>query len=260
MNLKNKLAIFDLDGTLFDTKDVNYNAYQNAIKMIGIGTFIDYNDFCNLYNGKNYRDFLPKIIPNTSEEQMKNIHNLKKDIYINYLDKAKKNNLLFAVIQEMKKSFFISIVTNASKKNVDDILEKFSVKDLFDLLIKSLTKINEDFDPLVIANIVELKCLKFLGVEPNLEYKCGICGKNEVSTISVDNACYVCKSCLANEYKYSEKSLKVLKLYSLVDFENLKTINVSNKVKEEIDNFLDMYYDEYTGIYLKTKDFIKKIS
>ena len=135
MNLKNKLAIFDLDGTLFDTKDVNYNAYQNAIKMIGIGTFIDYNDFCNLYNGKNYRDFLPKIIPNTSEEQMKNIHNLKKDIYINYLDKAKKNNLLFAVIQEMKKSFFISIVTNASKKNVDDILEKFSVKDLFDLLI-----------------------------------------------------------------------------------------------------------------------------
>ena len=135
MNLKNKLAIFDLDGTLFDTKDVNYNAYQNAIKMVGIGAIIDYNDFCNLYNGKNYRDFLPKIIPNTSEEQMKNIHNLKKDIYINYLDKAKKNNLLFAVIQEMKKSFFISIVTNASKKNVDDILEKFSVKDLFDLLI-----------------------------------------------------------------------------------------------------------------------------
>lgn len=135
MNLKNKLAIFDLDGTLFDTKDVNYNAYQNAIKMTGIGTIIDYNDFCNLYNGKNYRDFLPKIIPNISEEQMKNIHNLKKDIYINYLDKAKKNNLLFAIIQEMKKSFFISIVTNASKKNVDDILEKFSIKELFDLLI-----------------------------------------------------------------------------------------------------------------------------
>ena len=36
MSLKNKLAIFDLDGTLFDTKDVNYNAYQNAIKMVEI--------------------------------------------------------------------------------------------------------------------------------------------------------------------------------------------------------------------------------
>ena len=135
MNLKNKLAIFDLDGTLFDTKDVNYNAYQNAIKMVEIDVKIDYNDFCNLYNGKNYRDFLPKIIPDITEEQMKNIHNFKKNIYTKYLDKAKKNNLLFAILQEMKESFFLSVVTNASKKNVNEILEKFSVKDLFDLLI-----------------------------------------------------------------------------------------------------------------------------
>ena len=135
MNSKNKLAIFDLDGTLFDTKDVNYNAYQNAIKMVEIDVKIDYNDFCNLYNGKNYRDFLPKIIPDITEEQMKNIHNFKKNIYTKYLDKAKKNNLLFAILQEMKESFFLSVVTNASKKNVNEILEKFSVKDLFDLLI-----------------------------------------------------------------------------------------------------------------------------
>ena len=135
MSLKNELAIFDLDGTLFDTKDVNYNAYQNAIKMVEIDVKIDYNDFCNLYNGKNYRDFLPKIIPDITEEQMKNIHNFKKNIYTKYLDKAKKNNLLFAILQEMKESFFLSIVTNASKKNVNEILEKFSVKDLFDLLI-----------------------------------------------------------------------------------------------------------------------------
>ena len=135
MNSKNKLAIFDLDGTLFDTKNVNYNAYKNAVKIAGIDVNIDYYNFCNLYNGKNYKDFLPKIIPNISEEQMKIIHNLKKSIYIKYLDKAKKNNLLFLMIQEIKKTFYISIVTNASKKNVEDILEKFAVKDLFDLLI-----------------------------------------------------------------------------------------------------------------------------
>ncbi|WP_338960041.1 HAD-IA family hydrolase [Fusobacterium nucleatum] len=135
MSLKNKLAIFDLDGTLFDTKDVNYNAYQNAIKMVEIDVKIDYNDFCNLYNGKNYREFLPKIIPDITEEQMKNIHNFKKNIYTQYLDKARKNELLFFMIQEIKKEFYISLVTNASKKNVVDILEKFAVKDLFDLFV-----------------------------------------------------------------------------------------------------------------------------
>lgn len=135
MNLKNKLAIFDLDGTLFDTKDVNYNAYQNAIKMVGIDINIDYNDFCKLYNGKNYKDFLPKIISNISEEQMRNIHNLKKDIYTMYLDKARKNELLFSIIEGLKERFYISIVSNASQKNVNDILEKFHVRGFFDLLI-----------------------------------------------------------------------------------------------------------------------------
>lgn len=135
MILKNKLAIFDLDGTLFDTKDVNYNAYQNAIRMAKIDVKIDYDDFCKLYNGKNYREFLPKVIPNISEEQLKKIHNFKKNIYQEYLDKAKKNELLFLMIEEIKEKFYISIVTNASKKNVEDILEKFSVKNLFDLLI-----------------------------------------------------------------------------------------------------------------------------
>ena len=135
MNLKNKLAIFDLDGTLFNTKDVNYNAYQAAIKMTGIDANINYNDFCNLYNGKNYKDFLPKIIPDILEEQMKNIHNQKKEIYKKYLNKAIKNDMLFSIIKEIREEFYITIVTNASQKNVNNILENFSVKDLFDLLI-----------------------------------------------------------------------------------------------------------------------------
>ena len=135
MNLKNKLAIFDLDGTLFNTKDVNYNAYQAAIKMTGIDANINYNDFCNIYNGKNYKDFLPKIIPDILEEQMKNIHNQKKEIYKKYLNKAKKNDMLFSIIKEIREEFYITIVTNASQKNVNNILENFSVKDLFDLLI-----------------------------------------------------------------------------------------------------------------------------
>lgn len=33
--MKNKLAIFDMDGTLFDTKDVNYRAYKFAIEQCG---------------------------------------------------------------------------------------------------------------------------------------------------------------------------------------------------------------------------------
>ena len=40
-----------------------------------------------------------------------------------------------SIIKEIREEFYITIVTNASQKNVNNILENFSVKDLFDLLI-----------------------------------------------------------------------------------------------------------------------------
>ena len=40
---------------------------------------------------------------------------------------------------------------------------------IFDLLIQSLKKIDESFDPLVIMNILELKYLEFLGVMPIID-------------------------------------------------------------------------------------------
>ena len=39
---KNKLALFDLDGTLFDTNEVNYRAYQKALAHFGFKFEHDY--------------------------------------------------------------------------------------------------------------------------------------------------------------------------------------------------------------------------
>ena len=42
--------------------------------------------------------------------------------------------------------------------------------------------------------------------------------------------------------------------------ENLISLNKEIKQEDMFDQFLDMYYERYTGLYLKSKDFIKKIS
>ncbi len=44
--MKNKLAIFDLDGTLFDTKDVNYYAYKDAMSSLNYN--LDYGYFVSI--------------------------------------------------------------------------------------------------------------------------------------------------------------------------------------------------------------------
>ena len=47
----------------------------------------------------------------------------------------------------------------------------------------------------------------------------------------------------------------------VVDIEKGKVskLDISDRVILEISNFLDDYYDRYTGLYIKSKDFIKKI-
>ena len=43
------------------------------------------------------------------------------------------------------------------------------------------------------------------------------------------------------------------------DINKISKIDISNKCKYEINKFLDEYYDRYTGLYLKSKSFIKMI-
>lgn len=127
-----RLAIFDLDGTLFDTKDTNFSSYKEALKNYGFDLNYDY--FCKFCNGRYYLDFLPNI-STTNKEILENIHKLKKDLYHLYLDKSIPNKHLFNIIELIKKDYKIAIVTTASYKNTLDILNAFNVKEKFDLVI-----------------------------------------------------------------------------------------------------------------------------
>lgn len=127
-----KLIIVDLDGTLFDTKDVNYYAYKEAIKPYGYD--IDYKYYCEFCNGRHYLEFLPQITTR-DKEILETIHIEKKKAYKRYLDKAVLNRGLIDIIKAMRAEYKTAVVTTASKKNCYDILEHFELVDLFDLIL-----------------------------------------------------------------------------------------------------------------------------
>lgn len=133
--MKNKLLIFDLDGTLFDTKEVNCASYQEAILTCGYKETIDYKYFCEFCNGNNYKTFIPQIIKGIDINSMEKIHNAKKALYNKHLSKARKNEELFNLIKNSKDNSIIAMVTSASKQNTMNILEFFNVSDLFDIII-----------------------------------------------------------------------------------------------------------------------------
>ena len=132
---KKKLAIFDLDGTLFDTADVNFRAYEYAIKKCGFKCSFDCSYYRKYCNGNSYKVFLPEIISKISERDMEEIHKCKKQAYIDFISEARKNEHLFSIIECIKKDYLIALSTTASRKNTEDILETFNVRDFFDIII-----------------------------------------------------------------------------------------------------------------------------
>lgn len=130
---------------------------------------------------------------------------------------------------------------------------------IFYLLIQSLKKIDEGFDPLVIMNILELKYLEFLGVMPIID-SCAMCGKKTgIVTLSSYRGGYVCKDCYTNETMVSDKTIKLIRMFYYVDISKITKLDISLKSKNEINLFLDDYYSRYTGLYLKSKSFIKNL-
>ena len=127
-----KLIIVDLDGTLFDTKDVNYHAYKEAIAPYGYD--MDYKYYCEFCNGRHYLDFLPQVTT-TDSEILSAMHKAKKIAYKNHLDKAVLNKGLVDIIRLMRGEYKTAVVTTASKENCWDILNQFEIAGLFDLVL-----------------------------------------------------------------------------------------------------------------------------
>ena len=147
--------------------------------------------------------------------------------------------------------YILELVTQVMKHEYNE--------NIFNLLTSSLIKINEEFDPGIITNIIELKMLEYLGVRPIID-ECAVCGsKANIITISGDRGGYICKNCRQDEYIVSDKTIKLIRMFYYIDISKISKIKVSDKVKYELDIFINSYYDRYTGIYLKSKKFINDI-
>lgn len=158
MKKMNKALLFDLDGTLFDTSEVNYYAYKKALNEVDGDISLDY--YMNNCEGKNYKVFLKSLC---SEDQVEYVHKRKVVYYSQFLSEARKNTLLFEMIQAVKNNFQIGVVTTASRKNVMEILEYFGVAELFDIIITKEDVTHTKPDP-----EAYLKAIERLNLESSL--------------------------------------------------------------------------------------------
>ena len=130
---------------------------------------------------------------------------------------------------------------------------------IYDLYLECLDKIEEGFEPTLITDIVRLKLLDYLGIKPVID-KCIQCGNTtNIATISSYYGGYLCKNCLKNEKIVSTKTIILIRGLYYVDISKITKIEISSDVKKEINEFIDDYYDRYSGIYLKSKIFLEAV-
>lgn len=183
--------------------------------------------------------------------------------FIIYYKKDKLSTLTEVSVENSFKNIKRDIVKISYATYILDLAKQIyrqsTSKNILDLLLSSLIKIEEGFDPLIIMNILELKYLEFLGIKPIID-ECALCGKkNNIVTLSSYRGGYVCQSCYRNEKIVSDKTIKVIRMFYYVDISKITKLNLSDKIKNEINIFLDDYYDRYSGLYLKSKKFISDL-
>ena len=167
------------------------------------------------------------------------IKNNFKNITMDYKDLAKK-------------MYAFTIIDISMQVLPDKEIDDNEKKKIYDILISTINKINDGINPRVLLSIVMLKFLDFLGVLPNLD-SCAFCGSSyDIITMDARSFGFVCKECYTNEKMVNEKALKLLRMLYYVDINKIKQLEVGEELKD-IEEFIEDYYEEHTGIYFNIK-------
>ncbi|MBQ4262625.1 MAG: DNA repair protein RecO [Bacilli bacterium] len=178
-----------------------------------------------------------------------------------------KENGLSTLINGDVKNYFINIKSNIVRysymsyliKFVSEVYKESNESNLFDLLVNGLSKIEDGLNPKVICNIIELKCLEYLGIGLNVD-RCAVCGNEKITTFSESKGGFVCCDCVEGECSVNLKVLKMLRMYKYIDINKISKIDISTDVIFEIDKILESYISEYSGINIKARNFLKNIT
>ena len=102
------LIIFDLDGVLIDSKEVHFNALNNALSEVGKEYIISKEDHLKIYDGLPTRKKLSLLaeLKGFPVEESDNVWKRKQEITIELLKSIQKNDLLIKNFELLKKKRF----------------------------------------------------------------------------------------------------------------------------------------------------------
>lgn len=142
----------------------------------------------------------------------------------------------------------------------EQVYKQSEENEIYFILIAILLKINEGYDYEALTSIYELKLLDFLGIRPNVD-GCSICGNQKnIITISTNSGGYICQNCYHGGKIYTNKTIQLVRMFISIDINQISKLDIKKETKRELNEFITDYYDEYSGLYLKSRTFLKNLA
>lgn len=133
---------------------------------------------------------------------------------------------------------------------------------LFELFSQTLQLLNEGVDPDILLHIFEMKIVNVLGLYPQLDSCVNCSSKDGTFHFSIRENGFICHRCFEIDpyrLQISQGAAKLLRLFYYFDLERLGKVTVKPETKAEIKTVIDSYYNEYSGLFLKSKKFLDQI-
>ncbi|QOY36178.1 DNA repair protein RecO [Anaerobacillus isosaccharinicus] len=165
--------------------------------------------------------------------------------------------------RDLREDLFLTAYGAYIVELLDKLTEQYEINPyLYELLFQTLKYIDEGLDYEVLTRIFEVKMLKVAGIGLYVD-GCSHCGATEGEySFSVKEGGFLCHRCLhvdERTIKISSGTAKLLRLFYHFDLNRLGAISVKTETKVQLKQVLECYFDEYSGLYLKSKRFLNQI-
>lgn len=127
-----RALLFDLDGTLVDTREANYEAYRGAFAEAGHELT---PEVFETTWGRDSRDFIPDLLPGATADVVDTIRATKGRLYADLLDRTTVNTALVDFLRLVAPTHATALVSTAKSGNGGQILAAHGLTDLFDVVV-----------------------------------------------------------------------------------------------------------------------------
>lgn len=133
---------------------------------------------------------------------------------------------------------------------------------LFQFTHQALQRMDQGDDPEIITNIFEIQLLQRFGISPVWTH-CAVCGKTQGKfDYSSKYGGVLCENHWElDHYRYhaDPRAVHFVRLFSAISYDRISGIDLKEETKQKIRQLIDLLYEEYVGIHLKSKKFIDQM-